>query len=332
MILKLCLFLIASILLFHSCSSSTEVSLQEVEVLLSNFHNDGIRYTIIQDLFSLLFMSEKELQHIQHSYKHLDRNTILRKELDTFLGGEKYEKMSTQIMGADIEVYRMQQQSSRCVPCSTLNNIVQIMCNQNYSIQPGLCVECNFLKTVISVLCLANCTTTNVTMVVDIHPKHSSKPPKIVSIQEPCVYCTAYYESIALFCGPPNCTKENYYPYYIIPGSEEKDLKISRQRSLTPFPNCIPCYYQYIAYQLLCEDLFSHCAPAPVQSPTSSITPFPSPSNTPIPSSSSAPSTSAYYPPYPPYTTSYYDDDDTTTTTTTTTTTSSDDDVIPHYY
>jgi len=314
-------------LLLVSQINTTSISLKEVERLLDSFDNNEVKYAIIQDLFSLVFMNESQWKSLSPEYKVMDMEKIQMLEYQSFLGGSKYKRMESLLSITQIS------NSSKCVPCSTLRNILQIMCDQHYAIQPGTCVECDFLGTVIDIMCIMNCTHTNVTMLIEATPK--GKHPITITVVEPCVFCKQYFLAIELFCGPPNCTEG---PYYMV-SPLHSDVQLSSSKRSSPDPvNCIPCYFQYLAYQLLCEDLFDHCAliptPLPSHSTSSSMTPSstPPPSSSMTPSASSPPSStmtaSSSVSPLPSY--YYYDDDDddeysitTSTTDTTTTTTSS---------
>ena len=187
--------------------------------------------------------------------------------------------------------------ANTCVSCITLKNLMILLCNQNYSPQVGTCVECETIKKMVEFICSFNCT---------VNPSLlSSKDSKGNSIITPnCVYCSEYYKAVELFCGAPNCQD----PYYYFDETEEKkrskgvmndgDVLLIKERSVKTTAattgevqiassNCVPCYYQFLAYQLVCNDLYDHCTmPTPTPTPVPSMTPTASMSMTPTASMS----------------------------------------------
>lgn len=236
------------------------LSLEKLTRMLDSVSEQSERESIAMDIVSLLFESEKSIlksfsfaEELGLSSKSQVINEFVNRlsKQDSLSSSEK----SSQAVSA----------ASKCVSCVTLVELIDIMCGQNYTLLPGTCVTCSLLYSLNNLLCSINCTFNEVTITSPITKKPITAPV-------PCVTCEIYYLSIALFCGAPNCSCGNYYGS--IAPVEPDFHSPKRELNTDAAPNnCIPCYYQYTAYQLVCGDLFSHCATTPTPTPLPSVTP-----------------------------------------------------------
>lgn len=242
--------------------------LEKLSGLVQSIQDPEEREDVALDFLALLFQSEESLlqqfSKSLSSFSPSSKRDVLNHFVNSF---PPYN------FGFDGTQGAVGSNGDHCVTCRTLKNLDLIMCNQNYPSQPGFCVECDFLKKVTTLLCSLNCTTTNTS--------------------ETCVKCETLYLQNELLCGPPNCTCGNYYLLESPSGASSNFITPKRSLNVNAQAlNCIPCYYQYVAYQLVCGDLFSHCgttSPTPSPSPPPAVSSSPTASPLPAVSQSSSP-------------------------------------------
>jgi len=287
----------------HSSSKEDFFSVLSVEKLnyvLNSVNDDDRRETAILELLELLFSSVEELeeQFPQYAVKGNDefsKHSILNEFVNEFISKQErelYLKKSERDLSSSAVA------NPKCVSCRAIKTLVEIMCNQNYTIQSGTCVMCSSLTKMANFICTFNCTVSTMTTTM-----HNPTGGPSLTQNVSCVPCASYFLSIQFFCGLPNCTTGDPYSYVYNADLPYTDHVLSTRSLATsravPF-SCIPCYYQWVAYELLCGDIWTHCAnggvipPPPPPPPASSVTPSSSPPPV-LPSASPSPSNYYYY-------------------------------------
>lgn len=247
---------------------SSLLNFDTISTLLQSISNRERRDSVALDLLALLFEDEESLrktfpQFVKVGLKSKSEmlSAFIASVMPSIVEEERKNSFKANHPSLDPnDVAMMASNANHCVSCTSIKNLVIIMCRQNYPLTPGTCVVCSFLRNITKLLCDVSCNTL-------------SYPPYTT-----CLFCSTWYSSIQMLCGPPNCTS-TVGPYYLtIEDPEDGYLSRSSPLQLESFAplNCIPCYNIYTGYQLLCGDLFDYCPTTPV-----------SPSATPLPSSTS---------------------------------------------
>jgi hypothetical protein len=260
------------------------LTLAKISAILDSVQDESVRQSIALDFLSLLFETKDSLYSMFPLFvSELGLSTkdqILNEFFNRFVVDDSLKR------SVDSAFQQQQQQAGsnagKCVQCNYLRMIDTVMCGQDYPTQAGVCVFCDTLKKMTTLLCALNCSAVNATVSSPLN----GNP---IMVSTPCVYCETLFLSTQFFCGPPNCTSTDG-PYYsnmddAFLFDESKTLHSKRSLTTNSFSTvtCIPCYYQYTAYQLLCGDLFSYC-PSPAVSSTPTASPLPSPTSSPAPS------------------------------------------------